>query len=97
MGKPRVTVMCGSSRFVEEMAAVAWIIERDEMSITMGLHLLPWWYLGPTDHLAEAALNIENMDTRGRYLEGLHSAMIVVEQARQMALRSYIATTDKED
>ena len=42
--KPKVVVLCGSSRFADVMAVVAWILERDEHVITMGLHLLPWWY-----------------------------------------------------
>lgn len=51
--KPKVVVMCGSSRFIDIMAACEWIIERDELAITMGLNLLPWWYGAPEHHLAE--------------------------------------------
>ena len=53
--KPKIVVLCGSSRFCDVMAVCAWFIERDEKAITMGLHLLPGWYskeLIP-DHLAE--------------------------------------------
>lgn len=53
--KPKIVVLCGSSRFCDVMAVCAWFIERDERAITMGLHLLPGWYneeLIP-DHLAE--------------------------------------------
>ena len=52
---PKVVVLCGSSRFVDIMAVCAWILERDEGAITMGLHLLPTWYSEnlPPDHLAE--------------------------------------------
>ncbi len=55
MNKPKVVVLCGSSRFVGIMAVCAWLIERDEQSITMGLHLLPEWYCKHEipDHLAE--------------------------------------------
>lgn len=54
MTAPLVTVLCGSSRFVDLMAVAAWFLERDEGRITMGLHLLPVWYPDlPTDHLAE--------------------------------------------
>ena len=53
--KPKIVVLCGSSRFCDVMAVCAWLIEREEQAITMGLHLLPWWY--STDpiphHLAE--------------------------------------------
>jgi len=53
--KPKTIVLCGSSRFVDIMAVCAWIIERDEKAITMGLHLLPEWYCKSNipDHLAE--------------------------------------------
>jgi len=52
--KPKVVTLCGSSRFVDVMAVCAWLIERDEQAIAMGLHLLPGWYpnLQP-DHIAE--------------------------------------------
>lgn len=52
--KPKIVVMCGSSRFVDVMAVCAWLIERDEGAITMGLHLLPQWYAKDIPHhLAE--------------------------------------------
>ena len=37
------------------MAVCAWLIEREEKAITMGLHLLPGWYCRERipDHLAE--------------------------------------------
>ena len=36
------------------MAVCAWLIERDEQAIAMGLHLLPQWYPAcPDNHLAE--------------------------------------------
>ena len=51
---PKIVALCGSSRFADIMAVCAWIIERDERAITMGLHLLPGWYPNcPDDHLAE--------------------------------------------
>ncbi len=53
--KPKVVVLCGSSKFVDIMAVCAWLIERDEKAISMGLHLLPGWYCRERipDHLAE--------------------------------------------
>ena len=52
--KPKVVTLCGSSRFVDVMAVCAWLIERDEQAIAMGLHLLPHWYPNlPPDHIAE--------------------------------------------
>jgi len=62
MSKPKVVVMCGSSRFVQEMAVCEWMIERDELAVTMGLNLLPWWYDAPADHLAEAEGCADQMD-----------------------------------
>ncbi len=55
MKVPKIITVCGSSRFIEIMAVVAWLLERDEGAITMGLHLLPWWYCVDDipDHLAE--------------------------------------------
>lgn len=52
---PKIVTLCGSSRFCDVMAVCAWLIERDEGAITMGLHLLPSWYSAELipDHLAE--------------------------------------------
>lgn len=51
---PKVVVLSGSSRFVDVMAVCAWLLERDEGAIAIGLHLLPAWYPGlPDHHLAE--------------------------------------------
>lgn len=64
MRKPKVVVLCGSSRFVNEMAVCAWLIEKEEHAITMGLHLLPGWYCEKEipDHLAEHEGVAEEMD-----------------------------------
>ncbi len=56
MNKPKVIVLCGSTKYVQIMAVVGWLLERDEGAIVMGLHLLPWWYPdidNIPDHLAE--------------------------------------------
>jgi hypothetical protein len=62
--KPKIVVLCGSSRFVDVMAVCAWIIERDENAICMDLHLLPQWYGEdlPPDHLAEHEGCSDKMD-----------------------------------
>jgi hypothetical protein len=60
--KPKIVVLCGSSRFVGIMAVCAWLIERDEGAATMGLHLLPTWYGANGDHLAEQEGVAEKMD-----------------------------------
>ncbi|MFA6054024.1 MAG: hypothetical protein WC769_01490 [Thermodesulfovibrionales bacterium] len=55
MNKTKVIVLCGSSKFCDIMAVCAWLLERNEKVITMGLHLLPFWYSEEKipDHLAE--------------------------------------------
>ena len=61
--KPLITCLCGSSRFVDIMAVVGWLLERDESKIITGLHLLPQWYPDvPEHHLAEAEGVAEQMD-----------------------------------
>ncbi len=63
MKKPKVVVLCGSSRFVDVMAVCAWLIERDEKAIALGLHLLPLWYPNcPEHHLAEHEGVADQMD-----------------------------------
>jgi len=46
------------------MAVCAWLIERDEKAIAMGLHLLPEWYCQENipDHLAEHESVADQMD-----------------------------------
>lgn len=61
--KPKIVVICGSSKFVDIMAVCAWLIERDENKIVMSLHLLPSWYPDcPADHLAEHEGVAKQMD-----------------------------------
>lgn len=61
--RPKVVVICGSSRFVDIMAVCAWLIEREEGAIVLGLHLLPVWYPNcPAHHLAEHEGVAEAMD-----------------------------------
>ena len=64
MKKPKIVVLCGSSRFCDVMAVCAWLIERDEQAISMGLHLLPQWYSKEfiPHHLAEHEGVAEQMD-----------------------------------
>lgn len=52
--RPEIICLCGSSRFVAEMAVIAWELEK-EGKIVLSLHLLPQWYPGlKADHQAEA-------------------------------------------
>ena len=60
----KVITLCGSSKYCDIMAVCAWLLERDEHAITMGLHLLPLWYFkNPVyDHLAESEDCVGVMD-----------------------------------
>ena len=61
--RPRIVCLCGSSRFVPEMACIAWALERDEGYIVLSLHLLPADYPGvQPDHQAEAEGVATKMD-----------------------------------
>ncbi|MGA2491885.1 MAG: hypothetical protein ABSF67_02915 [Roseiarcus sp.] len=78
--KPKVVVLCGSSRFIQIMAVCGWLIERDERAIAMGLHLLPAWYPDcPADHLAEHESVAEAMDALHLAKIGLADEIFVVD------------------
>lgn len=64
MDKPKVITLCGSSRFCDIMAVCAWLLEKDEHVITLGLHLLPDWYSKDDipSHLAEHEGVAKDMD-----------------------------------
>jgi len=62
MMKSKIIVISGSSRFCDVIAVCAWILERDENTIVMGLHLLPNWYCDKLDHLAEHQGVADQMD-----------------------------------
>ena len=52
--RPRVMCLCGSSRFIAEMAVIAWTMEKEGV-IVLSMHLLPANYPGVApDHQAEA-------------------------------------------
>lgn len=51
--RPRIVTLCGSSRFIETFAILAWELEK-EGNIVLGLHYLPPSYPGvPESHIAE--------------------------------------------
>ncbi|OPY74738.1 MAG: hypothetical protein A4E64_02160 [Syntrophorhabdus sp. PtaU1.Bin058] len=59
----KIIVLCGSSRFVDVMAVCAWLLERDEKTMIMGLHLLPQWYPNvPESHIADHEGCAKEMD-----------------------------------
>jgi len=63
--RPRVICLCGSTRFVRDMAIISWEFEKIG-NICLGLHLLPdayWKDKSPVaDHLAEHENVKEQMD-----------------------------------
>ena len=78
--KPKIIVICGSSRFVDIMAVCAWLLERDEGAIVMSLHLLPFWYSKDhiPDHLAEHEGVADKMDELHlRKIDIAHEVFIV--------------------
>ncbi len=91
MNKPKIVVLCGSSRFVDIMAVCAWLIERDEQAIVMGLHLLPSWYPCLPDHQAEAEGVAEAMDKLHLKKINLADEIFVVNY------RDYIGSSTKNE
>ena len=76
---PKIICLCGSSRFVAEMACLMWSLERDEGVICLGLHLLPETYPGLVeDHQAEAEGVAEKMDELHRRKIDLADEVLVV-------------------
>ncbi|KXJ57459.1 MAG: hypothetical protein AXW12_19760 [Thalassospira sp. Nap_22] len=50
----KIITVCGSTRYLDVIAVVCWLLERDENAMTFGLHSLPQWYPDcPPHHLAE--------------------------------------------
>ena len=50
--RPTIICLCGSSRFIDHFAVMAWELEKGG-AIALGLHLLPQSYTDHGDHLAE--------------------------------------------
>ncbi len=80
MDKTKVITLCGSSRYIQEMALCAWLLEKHENVITMGMHLLPVWYDAPADHLAEAEGVAERMDALHKRKIDISSEIFVVNK-----------------
>ena len=50
--RPKIVVICGSSRFVDRIAVLKWQLEKVG-DIAIGMHLLPHWYGAKEHHQAE--------------------------------------------
>lgn len=57
----KIVCLCGSTRYTEVMAVVAWEIEKLG-DIALGWHLLPRWYSKQGDHIAEQEGAAEILD-----------------------------------
>lgn len=60
-GSPQTICLSGSSRFIGEMAVVAWELEK-RGHVTMHCNLLPGWYTQTSHHLAEEQGVAERLD-----------------------------------
>lgn len=59
--RPRVWCICGSSRFIDQIAVTAWEFEKRGV-VTLGMHLLPSSYTDQADHQAEHEGIADKMD-----------------------------------
>ncbi len=50
--RPKIVCLCGSTRFIDQMAVQAWLFEQ-QGKIALSCHLLPDWYCPVEDHFAE--------------------------------------------
>lgn len=73
-----MVTLCGSSKFCDIMAVCAWLIEKREGAMTMGLHLLPDWYCQVGSHLAEEEGVAEAMDKLHMRKIGISDEIFVV-------------------
>lgn len=89
--RPKIVCLCGSSRFVAEMAVFAWNLEKGGV-IVLSLHLLPSWYAGlEDDHQAEAEGVAEAMDE-------LHKRKIdLADEIFVMNLGGYIGSSTRSE
>ena len=76
--KPKIICLCGSSRFIETFAVLAWEFEK-EGAITLGLHYLPPSYTTKVaDHIAEAEGVAKQMDELHRRKIDLADEIFVI-------------------
>ena len=58
--RPKIICICGSSRFVGQMAVKAWELEKTGV-IVFSLHLLPQWYEGVQEHHQAESENVAHI------------------------------------
>jgi hypothetical protein len=76
------------------MAVIAWLLEKEEGAIVLGLHLLPWWYPNIDnipDHLAEHENCKEQLDELHMRKIDLADEVFVVNQ------HGYIGNSTKRE
>lgn len=76
--QPNVICLCGSSRFVDVFAVLAWELEK-QGNITHSIHLLPHWYATQAHHQAEAEGVADNLDALHLRKIDLSDEVIVVD------------------
>ena len=59
--RPGIVCMCGSTRFIDQMAVCAWQFEKGGL-IALSCHLLPAWYRALRHHQAEEEGVAERLD-----------------------------------
>ena len=74
-----IVTICGSSRFVDIIAAVAWLLETKEQVMTMSIHFLPAWYTDVEHHYAEDQGIADDMDALHIQKVGMSDAIFVVD------------------
>lgn len=75
---PEIICLCGSSRFIDHMAVLAWEFEK-RGAICLSLHLLPAWYTNQADHQAEFEGIADRMDELHLRKIDLANKVVVVD------------------
>lgn len=88
--RPEVVCICGSSRFIDQIAVLAWEIEKSG-AIALGMHLLPMGYTDQADHQAEHEGVADKMDTLHLRKIDMADRVIVVD------VRGYIGDSTRRE
>lgn len=98
MKRPKVIVLCGSSRFADVMAVVAWLLERDEGAITMGIHFLPWWYTPPGVEPGESWDHGAELEGVASQMDDLHLRKIdLVDEVFVVDVGGYVGESTRRE